>query len=498
MYTKTFEADTLDEALKSVKMELGPDAIILKTITNKGLKGAINKKKKIEVTAAIPERSYEKKARVDRVLNPNQKEQFYKAPADYIAESIDSFNSNEQISSGYGKLGINKVVQQTKNKIISGLDDFLASDSYDDSYEEAEELVTRPAPKAQVKKVSTPAPRYNLADEVISTPVAPTQVVQTQPAPVLPSMSERELKRDVQLQHQKLEMLQEKINELSSQLADKNNNVPAGLKDLRNILKTMEVSEKFISTLIKKASFELNSNDLENADKVLDFALREISSNISVEMPLYSKVNKGTTPVITLLISEAACGQTSMAMKMAAMVKDSTLIQFSGQDISSVDSSLASKLYKINLVKVNTLTELITECRKNMEQNRSVFIDFRNQNVIADETKKFIEGMRRAFSHLEILVTVSAIHTELYNQKLVNKYRELAHGVVISHLDLCLNYGQLLNVHLASKNQDRKVNVSNAAVTKGLPLVFFGTGPTVPNDIEAATAERIIAGMFEL
>ena len=42
MYVRKFEADSLDEALKTIKRDLGPDAIILKTVTNKGLKGAFS------------------------------------------------------------------------------------------------------------------------------------------------------------------------------------------------------------------------------------------------------------------------------------------------------------------------------------------------------------------------------------------------------------------------------------------------------------------------
>ena len=60
MYVRKFEADTIEEALKDIKRELGPDAIILKTLTNKGLKGAF-KKKRIEITAAISEKTYTKK-----------------------------------------------------------------------------------------------------------------------------------------------------------------------------------------------------------------------------------------------------------------------------------------------------------------------------------------------------------------------------------------------------------------------------------------------------
>lgn len=38
MYVRKFEAETMEEALRSIKQELGPDAIILKTVTNKALR----------------------------------------------------------------------------------------------------------------------------------------------------------------------------------------------------------------------------------------------------------------------------------------------------------------------------------------------------------------------------------------------------------------------------------------------------------------------------
>ena len=37
MFVRKFEADSLDEALLNIKKDLGPDAIILKTVTNKGM-----------------------------------------------------------------------------------------------------------------------------------------------------------------------------------------------------------------------------------------------------------------------------------------------------------------------------------------------------------------------------------------------------------------------------------------------------------------------------
>jgi flagellar biosynthesis GTPase FlhF len=84
---------------------------------------------------------------------------------------------------------------------------------------------------------------------------------------------------------------------------------------------------------------------------------------------------------------------------------------------------------------------------------------------------------------VEVLITISAIHAELYNRKSLSRYKDLADGLIISHVDLCLNFGALYNVHKAHSK---------------VPLKFFGTGPVVPDDVESATAERIMAGLFQL
>ena len=78
---------------------------------------------------------------------------------------------------------------------------------------------------------------------------------------------------------------------------------------------------------------------------------------------------------------------------------------------------------------------------------------------------------------------LSAIHSEVYNRKVLTTYSGLGDGVIISNLDLCLDYGALFNI---------------CEEFPGLPLKFFGTGEAIPDDIESATGERILAGMFKL
>ena len=55
-------------------------------------------------------------------------------------------------------------------------------------------------------------------------------------------------------------------------------------------------------------------------------------------------------------------------------------------------------------------------------------------------------------------------------------------GICYGMLDLCLNFTQIFNT----------------AVEFHTPLKFFSTGEMIPDDIESATPERVLAGMFKL
>lgn len=469
MYVKKFEGDNLDEALKAIKAELGPDAIILKTVTNKGLKGAL-KKKKIEITAAISEKNYAKKATVDRSLNDEQKNEFYSSKASAISKRIDGHTQNK----GYGSMGLNKVVQTTKNKIVSGLDDFLGK---------AEE-------KTDVKPNFNPASflnqEENLVDENIfqansfqkNTPVAST--LETENAEV-PSMNAFE--DELHQQQVKIAELEQKLFEMTQRTEQpviQDNAGENGIRSLVLTLKSLDLEEKNIQEIVKKASFELTPEELKDDDQLFEFALRELENRINIAMPLFSS-SEAENGSVTVLLSDSASGQSSSLLKLGSLKENSVLIQY-GQSIEKGGVNIPAKIFGLNLNSVDTIAEIVSECRKGLEQGKTIFIDYRNSKKDLDETRKFIEGLRRGFNNVEVLVTLSAVHSELYNRKTMNKFIDLCDGVIINHLDLCLNYGSLLNVHYSFNEK---------------PLKFFGTGEVVPEDIESASTERLLSGMFK-
>lgn len=502
MYVRKFEADSIEEALKDIKRELGPDAVILKTITNKGLKGAF-KKKKIEITAAISEKNYVRKASVDTILNDNQKEEFYNGSASYIANMIDQHdqsrekravqtnNQSSKQNSGYGNAGLNRPVSTTKNiasQIKEGLDDFLslgereerhsrrgaAEFDFDNEIESARPI-PQAAPQRQMQAQARPQP-------VQQQPVQPQMAAAPQ-APVSKSMVSEEL---FEKQKNKIDELEKKLYELTRNFERIHKKEPIGIYQLRTTLRSLDINEIYIQGLIKKGLFELTDTDVENADVVFEFALREMMNSVHTAMPLFSSTDNKKQPVITVFLSEVSCGQTSMVQKIGAMKNDSVIIKSAPTTINpktEVKTPFAEKIFGLNVVKANSIAEIVSECRKALENGKSVFIDYKCSETETNETKKFIDGLRRAFGKVEVLITLSAIHTELYNRKVLGSYRRLSDGVVVSHVDACLNFGSLFNI-----TQD----------IKDLPYKFFGTGEVCPDDIEPATAERLMAGIFKL
>lgn len=493
MYVRKFEADTIEEALKDIKRELGPDAIILKTLTNKGLKGAF-KKKKIEITAAISEKTYTKKAHVDAVLSTDQREEFYSGSSSYISNMIDRHEDSRTKTSapsagrpnaGYGSLGLNKTVASTKNianNLKNGLDDFLSlgekESNADSEFDFEEELLSTKAPASySYEETNKKAAPQNARAEAPA-----VQAPQTKNYEARASMISEEIHEK---QKNRIEELEKKLYELTRNVEKIQKREPTGIYQLRTTLRSLEINDDFIQKLIKKALFELSENDVESVDLVFEFALREMMSAVQTAMPIFSSTDN-KSPVVTIFVSESSSGQSAIVQKICALKSDSVIIKNDSRKLLKSNEnapSFAEKMFNMKVVHAETIAEIVTETRKNLEEGKCVFIDYKCLESEVNETKKLVDGMRRSFPKVEVLITLSAIHSELYNKRIVATYRRLSDGIVATHLDACLNFGALFNV---------------SEETRDLPYKFYGTGEVVPDDLEAATAERILAGLFKL
>ncbi|MCM2324689.1 MAG: hypothetical protein NDJ90_15630, partial [Oligoflexia bacterium] len=90
MQVKKFEAPTIQEALDTIKRELGPEAVILQTKKHKRGFGLMSKES-VEVTAAVSDRSMQKKAFTETRLPQPNRDAARKLPADRQADLYDRY-----------------------------------------------------------------------------------------------------------------------------------------------------------------------------------------------------------------------------------------------------------------------------------------------------------------------------------------------------------------------------------------------------------------------
>ncbi len=418
MHVRKFIGDTLEDALKQIKKELGPDAIILKTNTHKGAFPPFNKKK-VEITAAISEKSLGKKMKVDIILDDSQKENLYKNSSKTISNIIDDYgetSTGNKVNS-YEKMALNK--QVNKNYPKKSLDEFISEGTL------------------------TKTQNENYGESVVSI--------------------------------EKLAEIEDKLNFLSERI---DNKTPLSIVKFRDYLRGLEIEESYVQELIKKAIRDISTEEIKDFEVLNEFAVQEMLKEIKTELAAFSRANN--EGVITLLISEVASGQSLMIEKLASLKTDSMVIK-NGKNKEG--KTLASEFFDFTVENVEGISNLLSQCRKGLAENKSVFIDYKVNPDELNDTKKVVEALRRIFPNLEVLINLSSIHSEGYNKKVLQKYQRFANGMTIAHLDLCINFGAIFNLTLNFPN---------------LPIKFFGTGEVIPEDIEAASPERLLAGIFRI
>lgn len=466
MFVKKFEGDTIDETLKSIKRELGPDAIILKTVTQKGLKSKL--KKKIEITAAISEKEYVKKMEVDQVLGEEDKNQFYQSPANQIAQSIDQYSvSKQQNSSGYGHVGLNKQVKikgHEESSTVSELDKFLGKMPEKMSptvIAKQESFVNKPLESNQ----GFPSPKSEIKERVVD------------------SGELEKIQSEMNKYKGMLVDLEKTVLELKKGADESSDAVEMSLKDLRTTLRCLEINERFIKDIIRKVKFELKDEEITDSDFMFEYLLRELSALIKTKLPKFSGVNENNSQVVTLILGGPGSGTSSMCLKIASMRDDFTLITFDKVSKEKEEAnSFAKQVFKVKEHISSTISDVVMMARKAVENGENVIIDFKTDNKNPEGALQDIESLKRSFLNMEILLNVSAIQSKLYNRKMIKDCSRFIDGLIYSHVDQCLNYGQIFN----------------SQINFDIPLLFFGNGPSIPDDIESATAERLLAEMFEL
>ena len=172
-----------------------------------------------------------------------------------------------------------------------------------------------------------------------------------------------------------------------------------------------------------------------------------------------------------------------MIRKIACRYKKKQIISYHSHEKGEGQNYFSDKVLELEHCDSIGNAQLFSMIRKNIASDKSSFIDLRLTNGNEHELIQLIEFIKQGFLNVKICLSISAIHSENYNYKFINKFENFVDILNVTFLDKCLDYGHLFNLNYMFKE---------------IGFGVFSNGETVPTDIEEASSERILGSIFKI
>lgn len=433
MQVKKFEAQTIQEALDNIKRELGPEAIILQTKKNKRGFGLLSKTS-IEVTAAVSDRSLQKKKIIEKRMTKSTIDLLQKLPSDRQADLVDRYVDTHLDRATQ----IQDSVHFSNSSIL---------------------------PKKEILKKK----RYaDILDDKTN---------------IFPSTS-IDNKSDLQKEIKNLKKI---VQDLKDQNRFEALNLEtASIQDTFDQLVLNGVERRYAWSLLKKIAFDLGVQKSENRENVIDALASEILSEITVCSPFSDfKLNK---PICIALVGTTGVGKTCTAAKLASLA---ILNHHFSVGLIHLDTTKSFTFEQLGTyAKVLNIPFRFTS---SMEDFHLAMNDFQDRKLILIDTPGYSQKnlkteayFLKTFSSIDsiqVLLVLSSLTRDSDLYETVNRFSVFRpSGLIVSKLDESSSHGNIYNLCQKTK----------------LPLAYFTTGQKIPEDIELATPERVASLVLEI
>lgn len=517
MQVKKFEAPTLQEALEHVKSELGPEAIILQTKKHKKGFGLMSRPS-VEITAAVSERSMTKKKVVETRLPAAVREKMSqfsakrqadvhdKVEEDFIKQATrvqESVKLSKPPTSPRGSLPSSQPAKAEK-KPMAHLGSFVQEVSHrlwrgggatEDALSRPVQGPSKPLTKVRYAEIDDQPTPHGLQGRERITEAREDSVPKTST-----------VNRD-ELMSQ-LEVLKAELDQLKSK-SDKqialNNQAEAGLQSLTSQpgalaspalqegferLVLSGVEKRYAYSLCKQVAFELGATGQQDPSAVIDQLAVEMLEQIQVHEPLQSSGlgRSQSGPLLLALVGPTGVGKTTTVAKIASdcILKKGlkvALINFDTYKVGAFDQlATYSKILRVPF-RSATAPEDLEAAIQDFQGMDLILVDTAGRSCrdsqSLQEMEKVLHGIPGVHTHLVLSSTTRDSELIEMSQKFSIFRPE---GLIFSKLDEASSYGAIYNISMRSK----------------LPLSYFTTGQRVPEDMEAASGERLVSLLLEL
>jgi flagellar biosynthesis protein FlhF len=496
MQVKKFEAPSMAEAIQLVKTELGPEAIILSTKNNKKGFGLLSKPS-VEVTAAISEKSLNKKQVTERLVKPEVKEKLKDMPASRLSKIYNDFGNHYEKRKDEQK---NKKFQKDEERSQRNYIDIKDDD-------DSTALLKEMHASSSASTSDSSYARNGRAQQTSVTPKAARQSNEMNYASGFgglgnqisevsesfyssPTAGERSNSEVIRLQEdvERIKGLLEEIKTDQFLLNDssiKNLKQQELQKEFQELLLN-GIDKKLALRLIQNVQFNVSMEGNVTRDVVLESLAKEMLSGIKTYDPL--NVKKGHEKKMIALVGPTGVGKTTTMAKLAsqAILQKNLkvgLINIDSYKIAALDQlATYAKILNVPFRQASNAIELeraLTE----FKPLDLILIDTSGRSQKDSENLVLMKKILGEFTSIESLLILSATTRDQELHDIVRRFEMFSpNGLLFSKLDESNIYGCIYNLAQQTK----------------LPLTYFTVGQRVPEDIELASAERVVDLILDL
>jgi flagellar biosynthesis protein FlhF len=294
-----------------------------------------------------------------------------------------------------------------------------------------------------------------------------------------------------------IEQLKSMVVELASGAQTRENPRDEADHDLtEELVKTMQdlvtagVEKKLARQLVRTAAFELNPSQLHDEALIQEKVAEQLMNEIQVG-DLLAGVGAGqgvsACSVITL-VGPTGVGKTTTIAKIASLgILEKRLrvglINLDSYKVAAADQlATYAKIMNVPFRSVSTKDEL-TQAIYDFSSLDLVLIDTTGRSQKDQESLLQLRHMLNGLPNNRNALMISATTKDSDVHEVISRFRIFNPvGLVFSKLDETSVYGGIYNAHRRC----------------GLPLLYFTVGQRVPEDIERASAERVVDLFLDL
>lgn len=479
MQVRKFEARTMKEALEMVKVQLGPDAIILSAKDNSKGFGLVGQGS-VEITAAVSEETYKKKQFAESRLRAQDKERLLKSPAkvqkSFIEKSVNKYHADNKPR---------PQITSTRYIDIDSSEDFIAAEI---ERENADLRIKSAAQRAWNAMQSQGGGLEMFMPQSAAAPqrsAAATTSPQRTSAPQTITAETDELKA----LRQELAGLKQVIAQFQKIPQNMVNPHPGASYGLAyELSQTFErltsagIAEDIAADMLIEAQKQMPAIRFKNKALVEGWVARHILEQTKI-------VENTVGTQVQIFAGPAGSGKTSTLVKLAShyVVKDKKKVALITADTMKVGASDQLRIYAQILNVPFAIIRSSQDWRHILSQLKNydyILCDFPGLSLKTIEEIQIMKNLIpdesvRATTHL----VLSATDKDQELAEVGKRYKALHYkDVIFTGLDEAIQHGSIYSFM-------KRFNV---------PLHSFGIGPRVPEDYEAATKERVLDLIFKL